>query len=445
MRRVVSLTAVLLAAAALVAGCGTSGSSSSSSSSSSSPSGSNASASSSSGGSTATSSTSATTGGSLTGVQTALAYTHGKAGAAKSNLSPITLGFAAQSGGNPSNPDMQIAAQAAAQYINDQLGGVDGHPVKLQVCNIVQSEEQAQTCAQQFLNTSAVPLITTGGLNNGNQAFYQTLGGKVPVIEGVAGNPVDATAKNSLVLSAGVLGVSGAMTAYIKARFHPKTVSIVAPQISTTQLAVKALTAGLEKQGVKVTAATFPANASDVTAPLLAANAKDADVLAAILFPPQCPTVAKALKELGRTGPVVSLDLCISPTLKQAYGGDFPLWNYLAIAEIPYSKHPSTNIVSYLAGMKKYAGPQADTQDYAVTAWGAMLTADRIMNGLGAANVSRANVAKAFTHFSAPTFLTPAATSCGKIPGLPGLCSPSLFFYKYSGSGNFTDESLPGS
>jgi branched-chain amino acid transport system substrate-binding protein len=430
------VAAIAVSVGLVVAGCGTSGSKSSTSVAS-------AGTATTGGTTSASSSSSAPATGAPAGVGLALKFTGGTAGAAKSGASPITLGYVGQQGGTPSYPEALVSAEAAVKYVNDNLGGVDGHPLAIKTCNIVQTEQQGQECGQQFLNSN-VPLVINGGLSNGGQSFYDTLHNQVPVIEGIGGAPVDSAGKSTLVLSAGVLGVGGSMTRYIEKRYHhPKTVSIVAPNVAITQLAVKELSSGLKQDGTDVTAASFAPDASDLLTPLIAAKAKTADVLAGIILTPQCPTFINSVKQLGRTGPVVVLDLCINASVKKALGTDYPKWDYLAVEQIPYASNPSPDVASYLAGLHKYAGPSADPNDYAGTTWSSILAAVRIMNKLGAAKVTRANMLKAVAGFKAPGFITPAS-DCGAIPSSPGLCSPKLFFYHYNGNGNFTDEAPGG-
>ena len=42
------------------------------------------------------------------------------------------------------------------KYINEELGGIDGHPVALHTCFTSTTEEQGQTCGQKMSNDRAV-------------------------------------------------------------------------------------------------------------------------------------------------------------------------------------------------------------------------------------------------------------------------------------------------
>ena len=178
--------AALAATALAVAGCSSSSSSSSSSAASNGAAGS-ATASSSS----APVSTSSGSGGlGAQSVTNYLTYVGGKAGAASSSLAPVTIGYINEQGdANPPGALATNGAQMAVNYINKELGGVDGHPLKLDTC-FTTTEEQGTTCADQFLANKSLPLIATGGVAVGAQSFFQTIAGKVPVIERRGGYPV---------------------------------------------------------------------------------------------------------------------------------------------------------------------------------------------------------------------------------------------------------------
>ena len=65
---------------------------------------------------------------------------------------PITIGMINQEN-TPvgSFPELSQAVQAAVEFVNNELGGIDGHPIRLEVCNTKFSAEGSTACAQQFI------------------------------------------------------------------------------------------------------------------------------------------------------------------------------------------------------------------------------------------------------------------------------------------------------
>ena len=66
-----------------------------------------------------------------------LTYVKGKRGKANPRLSKVYIGWVNQQGGQVVIGGLATAgAQLAVRYVNDQLGGVGGHPVALVQCFI---------------------------------------------------------------------------------------------------------------------------------------------------------------------------------------------------------------------------------------------------------------------------------------------------------------------
>ena len=60
----------------------------------------------------------------------ALEYTGGTAGEADDSLEPIVIGYVNQEGGVPAFPEATVGTEAAVEYINGELGGIGGHPLR---------------------------------------------------------------------------------------------------------------------------------------------------------------------------------------------------------------------------------------------------------------------------------------------------------------------------
>ena len=185
--------------ALVAAGCGGSGSSSSSTPSST-PAGATG----------ATGATGAQGGAGGQSVTDYQAYIGGKPGKADSSKSPIYIGWVNQQGGQQViGAAATDGADLAVKLVNDQLGGIGGHPVVLKKCFIKSAEEEGTSCAQKLGNDKSVSAIDMGGVAIGIQPFYSTIAGKKPVIVGVAVTPVDSVQKNAVILFGDVTKVLG--------------------------------------------------------------------------------------------------------------------------------------------------------------------------------------------------------------------------------------------
>ncbi len=375
--------------------------------------------------------------GSVTDVAAAMSYVGGTAGKADASKSPVTIGFIGQNGGTASLPEEAVAAEAAVKYVNNDLGGIDGHPLNLVECSVGTSEEQGVQCAQKFLNDKSISAITSGGISTGNQSFYQTLNGAVPFINGNISLPVDATAKNTIILDSGILGAGPGLVAYITKYLHPKSVAIVYPNLAQTSAAATNTGDVLKKQGVTVTTASFPPSSTDLLSALIAAKAATADVVIPFVYTNSCVPIAKTLQQLGRSKPVVGLGLCIDPSVKSSLG-DYPKWTIYFPSENPYQPSLSAKVRAFLSAMHTYAGKDANIAGFAGFAFASVLTAARVMNKIGGDKVSRASVSAGIKNYTGEGFMLPPL-KCGSFPQQPALCTLSGYVYNYQGNDKWLD------
>lgn len=106
----------------------------------------------------------------------------------KATGEPIELGMINQENtAAGSFPELSGADQAGIAFINEQLGGVDGRPIELEVCNTKFSPEGSTACAQQF-SEAGVPAVL-GGIDVFGNAVDTLEANGIPYVGGI---PVSA-------------------------------------------------------------------------------------------------------------------------------------------------------------------------------------------------------------------------------------------------------------
>ena len=361
-------------------------------------------------------------------------FTHDKAGTATG--SPVVIGFMNDQGGVPSYPESTAAGQAAADFVNRNIGGIDGHPVQLKTC-LVTSEAQGTQCAQEFLAAKVPVVVETNG-NLGGASFHQTLNGRIPVSMGVPASAADATAKNSYAVSAGVYASDAGFLSYASQNVHAKTASLLFPgDDPTSQVAAKGIKGFLGKGGIKVTAAGFSTSSPDMLPAVLSAGSSRTDLTIALLIAPSsCIAGYKAMQQAHITKPIIALQTCITGQVKQSLG-DFPTWTYLSDASNPATTgDPATD--DYLQVMKAYA-PSSLTGGSAQQAFMSVLFAARALNVAGGAKATPAAIAAKMRSFPGPMPMFAPHIKYDGVPGLPAIPSLAARFYKYEGNGKWND------
>lgn len=422
--RRMTLIAAGLAAACGIAACGSSSSSSSQTAANS-----------------GATSTAATTGSnSLAGATTQFQkFVGGASGSADASKSPITFGFVDDEGGFPSFPEDLVAANAAVKFVNDELGGIEGHPIKLKQCLVAGQESQGQSCAEQFLNDKSVVGSLEISMPVGAASFHSTMAGRKPTIIGSPNAAADGAAKNSYAISAGIFGVHAFVT-FTQKFLKAKTASLLFPGDDPAgQAAGKQALQGLKAAGIDATAAGYRSTSSSMLAPAAAAGVGRTDAVIGLFpSPPTCISGAQALKTTAGSKPVVALGACLAqPVQKQL--GDFPKWFYETVFENPGAPSLSPDVAAYAAVMGHYAGPTANLGGWAQAAFASVLTAAKMGNEVGADKLSPQTLSAALQKFRGPAPMSPPKLQWGVIPGLPAVGAPTYRVYKYEGSGKFTD------
>jgi branched-chain amino acid transport system substrate-binding protein len=368
-----------------------------------------------------------------------LGYVGGKAQAADKSKAPVGIGWVNIEGGAiGSTPEATRAAEAAVKYVNEKLGGVGGRPLELRVCTIASAEEEGQKCGQQMVNDATVQAVAFGNVFLGDNSFNSVLNGAKPVVVGVATGASVPTAKNAYILFGDLTHVFAPYGTYARDVLHAKTAAVMYTNAPGDKAAGAAVRKGLEDAGLKVTAVGFEAQATDLLGPVTAAGALKADVVVPIAQGQGCVGIAKALKQLGVSKPVVATPVCLSADVAQGLGGDLPAWTY-GIAQTLPSDASAADSKAYLETATQFglSGPDAG-QVFAALAWSEILTYARLFNAIGPDKITPAAVSERLRAFTGPVIMGPPQLSCGQFTDAPAVCNSLAKFYAYQGKGAFT-------
>jgi branched-chain amino acid transport system substrate-binding protein len=365
------------------------------------------------------------------------AYVGGK-GKAKANLAPVTIGFINQQGGPPNvnRPQATSVIRAGVKMVNAELGGIKGHPLRLNECFVAEAEEEGVRCGQQLLNDRAVKAILLGFLVNGNQSLYATLKGAKPVIGGVTATAADPTARNAFFLNGSQTSVLGPFGTYPN-RFlkNVKTVAIVYPNQPGADTAAFALRKAMQQVGRRVTMIATPPLATDLLG--AATQASSADMIVPALGFTECVPFARAWDQIRYSKPVLSTPLCTAIPKGAYAGGDLPKWTF-GIAQTLVNL-PGAQAKLFLKKGLQYGTTVNDMLwVFSEIAWEELLATVKIMNSIPYAKLTPATISAGFRAFKGPLILAAPEVSCGKVsPGEPAVCGNQTQFYNYLGQGKW--------
>ena len=102
----------------------------------------------------------------------------------KATGEPIKLGMINQENtAAGSYPELSQAVAAATEFINTELGGVDGRPIEVDVCNTEFSAEGSTSCGQQYVEAEAPAVL--GGIDVFGNAIEVLEDNAIPYVGGI--------------------------------------------------------------------------------------------------------------------------------------------------------------------------------------------------------------------------------------------------------------------
>ncbi|MEV4420749.1 hypothetical protein AB0L40_12345 [Patulibacter sp. NPDC049589] len=355
-------------------------------------------------------------------------FTGGKAGKADPSLSPVVVGVVNQQGGAPAFPEYLETAKVAAKLVNEQLGGVGGHPLKLETC-IVQSEEDGQRCASEFLTKKLSVAIWTIGVV-GNQSFYKTVAGKFPVLNSSNATGADSTTPHVYTLDAGSGGILKGMVGLSTAS-KPKTLAIVSDDSDAGKyLGGQVLVPTFKKLGVNAKAAFYPVAGTqpEMVSAIQASGAPTAD---SVLFlgptPSVCLSGYKAMKQLGVQAPVTGTSVCAGDDFVAGTddGAGVTNWTFAGLARnARITDDPQAT--AFRDVMDAYGKGDLAAAGHVLKTFGDVLAITRWATEIGADEVTAAAYEKAIAAFRGPAFAVPGALQCGWDRAAIGVCGKTV-------------------
>jgi branched-chain amino acid transport system substrate-binding protein len=327
---------------------------------------------------------------------------------------------------------------AAKDYINKVLDGVNGHPVKLDVCTVVTAED-AQSCGESMANNPHVSFVVASAIQVDDTAMLAALS-KKPVILAADLTPPEFSDSNAYSFAPPNIAFTSVVVNLV-AKLGGNKGKAVAFVGNTTADGVQefdSISAELKSAGVKnVTEVSAPTNATEpqfVTA-VQASNAGSAPIFIALQDDAGCINIFDALTTLGDSPKaIISPFTCLDPTVTSKFGGTLPKnFNIIDLGDSPYVAGLGTGINSYLAAMKKYS-PSTNPDGASHLFWSALMTADELANKVGFTKIKSSTMKTAIAKFKGPVWMEPGPISCGYTTKAVSACAQEFEDITYNGS-----------
>lgn len=357
----------------------------------------------------------------------------GQKGKAEASLSPVVFGYVNEEGGTLSFAEATPAMNATVKFINDQLGGINGHPLVVHTC-FAASPSDVGKCGQQMANDNDVKSIIVPLLLLNNQEFYSPIAGKKPILAGGLFFPVDYTTPNVFSYNPGGVTIARGAALFASQTLRAKRLvnirtdnpaGLAASQLTISQ--AKAL--GMETVDVPV---TEPGTAPAYVAAIRAANLKPGDVLDLSLTSSGGATVYDALRTLNLTDiPVLAGNELAGAPPMPGHLKDLGLedtvfpdgWYMEDPGYTAYMPVPNSNGADvYVSMMKRYASDAPSLYGYATVAFRETMEMAKFLIETGGPDSTSEKLSQAIKTFKGPSVMAAGELRCGALSGSPNLC-----------------------
>ena len=341
--------------------------------------------------------------------------------------SPIKVGLINQEKEQVSFPELSAAARATVRYINEELGGVDGHPLELDVCLTGDSAESAVACATDFANKPDVPMVIDATYNSG--AVNRILLNKKAIL---TFNVLleDSTTPNLYTLDGGVL-VPVQITLNEAKKAGVKTMSILATDDPETREAIIPLVEmAASSAGIKIVSTIPVGGAVDYTAAITAAEPDKVDALMALIVSgDQCIPFGQALKTLGVGKPIYGNEVCAKRQIVESGavdGWELPISSDGALSE----STPGPDTLKFRDIITKYSEGSPEFGGTAGFAVAHLLAVKSIYEKTGADALSPEAINTVLSKGWTEKLLTYPQVTCPGTAPFMGQCQTSMYWAK---------------
>ncbi|MFM8972278.1 MAG: ABC transporter substrate-binding protein [Actinomycetota bacterium] len=337
--------------------------------------------------------------------------------------SPIRIGTINQdTGAAGAFPLLTTADKVAIDFINTELGGIEGHPIELLTCNTHFNPDLSQSCAQEMV-TAKVPVVV-GGIDIWGTGITTLEKNGIPYVGGIPVSFEAARSPISFQFSGGTWGAVLGMGQYAMEELGAKKIAIIYGDFGPITDSARLGKEALERQGATVTlVATAPVNPDMVTA-LNEAAAAEPDAVIALTADSGCKPVMLTAKQIGLEAPLFLTGACIAPKIVESVGDAAKgrIFNVEAVLE---PGDPDNELYRQIATRygAKYDYP---VQSEGTVSFRSVINLYVALREIGYDNITpQAILAKFRAAKDAPSFFGHPYTCNGEaLPGYPALCAP---------------------
>jgi branched-chain amino acid transport system substrate-binding protein len=339
----------------------------------------------------------------------------------KATGSPYVFGMINDETGAVTFPEARQGAIAAADYVNNYLGGINGHPIVIDECTGDGTPATAARCANQLV--AAHPMAILGAADVGAPAsipIYQHA--NLAYLGGIPFTPVPEIASNSIQFWSVSVGDNAAAAVYAGKTLGVKSVAIIYFSNPQGESLLPQITPVFKAAGVTTIHDIPLSPTSPDPSPQAALVESSGAQLAYVDVPNGCGNVLKALKTVGYTGKLMGIDPCGAPPVIAASAGGA---NGMYIAS-PFILQSGTSQQAQLfqAAMKRWAAPGTLIDSISTAGFATVMNVQQMLSTISGTPTTATILAAFKSGSQHPNFLSHPYTCNGQaLKGAPAICN----------------------
>ena len=379
--------------------------------------------------------TSATSPTSAAGSSSAVALGTASASATES---PLTIFYFDEEGASAaaSSPESYEAAEAAVDYVNDNLGGVKGRPLKLIHCESLGTPDSVTNCANEAVDDK--PDVVIKGVDvAGGSAVPIVTGAGIPYVTLNAGSPDEVDHSLAFSLTSGFAAQFAPVAAYAKSKGY-SSIGVIYTNVQPLSTPLNGpFAALLAKDGIKYVPEPVDITAADVTPAYSALVSKHVSGILVVTTLAQCTASLQARVSLSDSTPLFMSSSCDVPSALSAVSPSATSGAIFAFQDT--SAVPSdADTKTYLQAMKAYE-PSANIGSFAPSGFESIIDFYRAMlTAADPATLDATSVAATLKSAkNVPLFMGGGQTfNCGEtyFAGESSVCTGAAFLASYENS-----------
>ena len=338
----------------------------------------------------------------------------------KATGTPYVFGMINDETGAVTFPEARQGAIAAADYVNNYLDGINGHPIAIDECTGDGTPATAARCANQLVADH--PMAILGAADVGAPA-------SIPIYEhanlaylgGIPFTPVPMIAPNSVQFWSVSVGDNAAAAVYAGTKLGVKSVALVYFSNPQGESIIPQITPVFKAAGVTTIKYVPLSPTSPDPSPQAALVESSGAQLAYVDVPNGCGNVLKALKSVGYSGKIMGIDPCGAPPVFEAAAGGA---QGLYIAS-PFLLQSGTSHDAQLfqAAMKKWAAPGTLIDSISTAGFATVINVQQVLSTISGTPAT-SSILAAFKSGTHQNFLShPYTCDEQAMKGAPSICS----------------------